>query len=1053
MTAERLAQLAWSQLWQVTLLIVAVAIAVRLFCRRKPHLAYALWLLVALKCVTPPLWSSPTGVFSWVAVTRAEPESWPAAEPPELPADDDVQPGEVGLSDEEAGGLPDEAPAPASVSRPTTPVVESESRTSTAEPPVWPVVLFSVWGAGVFLLAAIIGARWFRIHRRVMRTRLEAPAAIVDNVAALCERVGLRRRVRLVLTGEPIGPAVFGFIRPRVVLPQALIDKLSPQALESVLAHELVHVRRWDSSAGFLQAVAQVLWWFHPLVWFANRQMSRERERCCDEEAVKALNCPPASYARSLLDVLEMKRRLQSVFAVPGIRPFEITSKRLEDIMQRAGNFHRRTPWWVWGVGFVGATLVLPGAGLLLQADAETADQSPAAAQTKIAKPHVPDAAERAAIAALERKGAKVTRESNGAATVDFKGFRSRPNRRPIDATLKHLHAIPQLRNLHLRHTQVTDEGLKRLAALQQLRFVNLTGCARVTRKGLARLKQVPKLQALRLSATSFGDEAVDALPTHLTSVSFRDTRLTDAGLANLKRLSDLKLLRLDGTAVTDKGLVHLKPLKLESLNLSETGVTDEGLKQLQHQTRLRRLLIRDTKVTNAGLRHLKALKSLEFLCVTVGEKGVTQEGVEDLNQALPKCRIAFLAAAEQKAIAELQKAGARMRRKSDTGEVLELTLRPTVADLKLLKALTSLEALKIQRSQITDASLEVLEGLRKLRSLSLTAPQITAAGVAHLKGLTHLESLTLAGPNIGDKALVHLKPLSRLTSLTFLSPSFTGTGTRHLTGLKKLKVLDLSFDTITGDGLKQIGKLPAVERLSLGKTDAGYRHLKGLKTLKSIKFWWRVPDNALEELKAVKSLEVVELDGRWITNAGLSSLAELPNLRTLNLTGARRVTGAGFAHLSRMTKLRELRMGSTRVRDADLQNLQGLTRLEVLGLERTRIGDTGLAHLKKLTGLRRLSVGGTNVTATGLKHLAGMKKLETLFLTGTQVTDAGLKHVAGLTNLEMLFLTNTDITDAGLVHLRRLRNLKGVNLRGTKVTKAGVDKLQAALPGCRPIY
>ena len=67
-----LAGLAWSQLWQVTALVVIVAGLTRFACRRRPHLAYLLWLLVVVKCLTPPLWSSPTGVFSWAQVQLAD---------------------------------------------------------------------------------------------------------------------------------------------------------------------------------------------------------------------------------------------------------------------------------------------------------------------------------------------------------------------------------------------------------------------------------------------------------------------------------------------------------------------------------------------------------------------------------------------------------------------------------------------------------------------------------------------------------------------------------------------------------------------------------------------------------------------------------------------------------------------------------------------------------------------------------------------------------------------------------------------------------------------
>src|SRR5437764_8206629 len=60
--------LAWVQLWQVTVLALGVGLASRLFCRRRPHLAYVLWMLVLLKSLTPPIWASPTGIFSWAAL-------------------------------------------------------------------------------------------------------------------------------------------------------------------------------------------------------------------------------------------------------------------------------------------------------------------------------------------------------------------------------------------------------------------------------------------------------------------------------------------------------------------------------------------------------------------------------------------------------------------------------------------------------------------------------------------------------------------------------------------------------------------------------------------------------------------------------------------------------------------------------------------------------------------------------------------------------------------------------------------------------------------------
>ena len=92
--------LAWSEVWQVTVLIVVVAAVSRLAARRRPHLAYALWLLVLLKCLTPPVWSSPTGIFSWIERRLGEerPARVPAAEAPTVGRIGNPSPLECGSS-------------------------------------------------------------------------------------------------------------------------------------------------------------------------------------------------------------------------------------------------------------------------------------------------------------------------------------------------------------------------------------------------------------------------------------------------------------------------------------------------------------------------------------------------------------------------------------------------------------------------------------------------------------------------------------------------------------------------------------------------------------------------------------------------------------------------------------------------------------------------------------------------------------------------------------------------------------------------------------------
>ncbi|MBN2217105.1 MAG: hypothetical protein JW719_06995 [Pirellulales bacterium] len=69
---ETFHQTAVTQLWQLTVVICVAGLAAQFACRRRPHWAYVLWLVVLVKAVTPPIWTSPTGVFSWTGSLVAQ---------------------------------------------------------------------------------------------------------------------------------------------------------------------------------------------------------------------------------------------------------------------------------------------------------------------------------------------------------------------------------------------------------------------------------------------------------------------------------------------------------------------------------------------------------------------------------------------------------------------------------------------------------------------------------------------------------------------------------------------------------------------------------------------------------------------------------------------------------------------------------------------------------------------------------------------------------------------------------------------------------------------
>jgi hypothetical protein len=94
-----------------------------------------------------------------------------------------------------------------------------------------------------------------------------------------------RGRVDIARSTLPEAPAVLRILRPLVVLPVAGCDNLSEDELESLLCHECAHVARRDNLVARCVSILCSLFWFHPLVWIAQRILMIERERACDEIA------------------------------------------------------------------------------------------------------------------------------------------------------------------------------------------------------------------------------------------------------------------------------------------------------------------------------------------------------------------------------------------------------------------------------------------------------------------------------------------------------------------------------------------------------------------------------------------------------------------------------------------------------------------------------------------------------------------------------------------------------------------------------------------------
>src|SRR5258708_26996459 len=88
--------------------------------------------------------------------------------------------------------------------------------------------------------------------------------------------------IPLVECQELKSPALYGFFRPRLLLPEGMADTFSASELKYIFLHELAHIKRLDMAVNWLMTALQILHWFNPAIWLAFARLRADRELACD---------------------------------------------------------------------------------------------------------------------------------------------------------------------------------------------------------------------------------------------------------------------------------------------------------------------------------------------------------------------------------------------------------------------------------------------------------------------------------------------------------------------------------------------------------------------------------------------------------------------------------------------------------------------------------------------------------------------------------------------------------------------------------------------------
>ncbi|MHC4073261.1 MAG: M56 family metallopeptidase [Planctomycetota bacterium] len=178
----------------------------------------------------------------------------------------------------------------------------------------------ALWLVGTVLIAGYVCVRNISLWRMVKRERPITDQKILDLLEDCKMQMGVETIIGIIVSDRIKSPALFGFVRPRLLLPQGMLETYGLEELRYVFIHELGHLKQRDIYLGWLMALLQVVHWFNPLMWFAFGRMRADRELACDRLAISTMG-PDESpeYGRTIVSLLEGFSQVRYLPSVAGI--------------------------------------------------------------------------------------------------------------------------------------------------------------------------------------------------------------------------------------------------------------------------------------------------------------------------------------------------------------------------------------------------------------------------------------------------------------------------------------------------------------------------------------------------------------------------------------------------------------------------------------------------------------------------------------------------------------------------------------------------------------
>jgi len=177
------------------------------------------------------------------------------------------------------------------------------------------IVFLWIFGAILFTIRMLMGYSYIFYLRNQYLTPINK--SIIKKVNSISNQLNITKKISVHESSLIQSPLITGWLRPMILFPIGLVNQLNTNEIEAIIAHELAHVSRHDILFNFLQSLSEIIYYYHPGIWWISNQIRKEREHSCDDIALQVTG-NQLDYAKALLQVQNYARTPQLALGFSG---------------------------------------------------------------------------------------------------------------------------------------------------------------------------------------------------------------------------------------------------------------------------------------------------------------------------------------------------------------------------------------------------------------------------------------------------------------------------------------------------------------------------------------------------------------------------------------------------------------------------------------------------------------------------------------------------------------------------------------------------------------